>query len=203
MHNEHHVEHDHHAQMQLQAREKTYFGFWVYLLTDLLIFATLFATYVILKNNTFGGEGAGKLFSLPYALTETMILLVSSFTSGLGAIAAHKKNLAQVYIWYGITFILGLAFLYMEISEFARMFAEGNGFQRSGFLSGFFTLVGTHGLHITAGSFWMLLMFIYLMRRGLTQHAINKLTLLSVFWHFLDLVWIFIFTVVYLFGGLI
>lgn len=200
-HNEH--AHDHHAMAQLAAREKTYFGFWVYLLTDLLMFATLFACYVVLKNSTFGGEGAGKLFSLPYALTETMILLVSSFTSGLGAIAAHKKSLVQVYLWYGITFVLGLAFLYMEVSEFTHLFMEGNGFTRSAFLSSFFTLVGTHGLHITTGVFWMLLMFIYLIRRGLTQPAINKLTLLSVFWHFLDLVWIFIFTVVYLFGGVI
>jgi len=192
-------EHEHHA----LAAEKTYFGFWVYLLTDLLIFATLFATYVVLKNNTFGGEGAAKLFSLPYALTETLILLFSSFTSGLGFIAARKLQKTQVFVWYGITFLLGCSFLYMELSEFSHLFAEGNTFQKSAFLSSFYTLVATHGLHIATGLFWMLLVFVYVFKKGLTRHAVNKLTLLSVFWHFLDLVWIFIFTVVYLFGGVI
>lgn len=195
----HHEKIDHHT----LSAEKTYFGFWVYLLTDLLLFATLFATYIVLKNNTFGGEGAAKLFSLPYALAETIILLVSSFTSGLGFLAAKRLQKTQVFIWYGITFVLGIAFLSMELTEFSHLWIEGNTFQRSAFLSAFYTLVGTHGLHIATGLFWMILLFVYLMKKGLTPHAVNKLTLLSVFWHFLDLVWIFIFTVVYLFGGVI
>ena len=185
------------------ASDKTYFGFWVYLMTDLLMFAALFATYAVLHNNTFGGETAGQLFSLPFALWETLILLTSSFTSGLGILAARKFDKKQVFVWFGITFLLGVAFLTMEMTEFSRLFAEGNTFQRSAFLSSFFTLVGTHGLHIATGLFWMLLLFIYMMKKGLTQSAVNKLTLLSLFWHFLDIVWIFIFTIVYLFGAVL
>lgn len=180
--------------------DKTYFGFWVYLMTDLLMFAALFATYAVLHTSSFGGPTPSQIFDLPFALWETLILLTSSFTSGLGILAARKFDKKQVFIWFGLTFLLGVSFLTMELTEFSHLFAEGNTFQRSAFLSSFFTLVGTHGLHIATGLFWMLLLFIYLIRKGLTQSAVNKLTLLSLFWHFLDIVWIFIFTIVYLFG---
>ncbi|MDE2025285.1 MAG: cytochrome o ubiquinol oxidase subunit III [Patescibacteria group bacterium] len=183
-------------------KEKTYFGFWVYLMTDLLMFATLFAAYSVLSGNTFGGPSARDIFSLPFALTETLILLTSSFTSGLGVLAAQQNKKTQVFIWFGITFLLGASFLAMELSEFTRLFADGNGFQRSAFLSSFFSLVGTHGLHIASGLLWMIILFAYIIRRGLTKSAVQKLTLLSLFWHFLDIVWIFIFTIVYLFGGI-
>jgi len=191
--------HDHEA----VNRDKTYFGFWVYLMTDLLMFATLFATYSVLSGSTFGGPAARDIFSLPFALTETLILLTSSFTSGLGILAAAQNKKIHVFLWFGITFLLGISFLTMELSEFSRLVVDGNGPQKSAFLSSFFTLVGTHGLHIASGLLWMIILFVYITRRGLTKSAVQKLTLLSLFWHFLDIVWIFIFTIVYLFGGIL
>ena len=117
-------------------------------------------------------------------------------------LAAHSNNKKAVLGMFGLTLLLGLSFLGMEISEFLRLFSEGNGFQRSGFLSSFFTLVGTHGLHITFGSLWMLIMLIQVAKKGLTHGNVRKLTLLSLFWHFLDVVWILIFTIVYLMGAI-
>ncbi len=184
-----------------QAAEKTSFGFWVYIMTDCVLFASLFAVYAVLHGNVFGGETAQRLFSQPYALTETLILLTSSFTCGLAILAAQKRNKDQVVFWLGVTMALGLAFLTLELSEFHKLAVEGNNWRRSGFLSSYFTLVGTHGLHITIGLIWMTCMMLYVASRGLTQNVIKRLLLLSLFWHFLDVVWIFIFTIVYLFGG--
>lgn len=180
---------------------KTVFGFWVYIMTDCILFASLFATYVVLHNNTYGGESAKELFSLPFVLTETLILLTSSFTCGLAMLAMHARKKQQVLLWLGVTFALGLAFLGMEIKEFAALYHEGNSWQRSGFLSGFFTLVGTHGLHITSGLIWMSVLASQVIRKGLTGPVVKRLTLLSLFWHFLDIVWIFIFTIVYMMGA--
>jgi cytochrome o ubiquinol oxidase subunit 3 len=184
-----------------EADSKTLFGFWVYLMTDCILFASLFATFVVLRNNTFGGPGGKELFSLPYVLAETMILLTSSFTAGLGLLAARRGLKNQVLIWFGITFILGLSFLGMELTEFAHLAHEGNSWRRSGFLSAFFTLVGTHGLHITSGLIWMAALGPRIMREGIERPTLRRLTMLSMFWHFLDLVWIFIFTIVYLMGA--
>lgn len=189
--------------MEEKNRDKVIFGFWVYLMTDLLMFSVLFATFAVLRNNTFGGPSGTVLFNVPYVFIETMILLTSSFTSGLGVLAANSKNKRATLSLFGITFILGLSFLGMELSEFSRLIAEGNGPQRSGFLSSFFTLVGTHGLHITFGLLWMIILMIYIYRKGLTSGNVRKLTLLSLFWHFLDLVWIFIFTFVFLMGAVV
>lgn len=180
---------------------KTIFGFWVYLMTDCVLFASLFATYAVLHNNTFGGPGGDELFSMPFVLTETLILLTSSFTAGLAVLAMQARRKAQVLGWLAVTFALGVAFLSMEISEFAALVAEGNSWQRSGFLSAFFTLVATHGLHIATGLLWLLVMFVQVLRSGFTPSSIQRLTLFSMFWHFLDLVWIFIFTIVYLMGA--
>ncbi len=181
---------------------KTTFGFWVYLMTDCILFATLFATYAVLHNNTFGGPGAGELFDLPFVLAETLILLTSSFTCGLGLLAARNLRRNQTIIWLGITFLLGTAFLYLELSEFTHLVHEGNSWQRSGFLSAFFTLVGTHGLHIATGLLWLIALAVQIFRRGFTQSTLKRITLFSLFWHFLDIVWIFIFTIVYLMGAL-
>lgn len=186
-----------------ESTDKVVFGFWVYLMTDLLMFAALFAAFAVLRGNTFGGPSARDIFDLPYALAETLILLTSSFTAGLGSLAAKTYDKNKTIIFFAITFLLGLTFLTLELSEFSHLFSEGNGFQRSAFLSSFFTLVGTHGLHITAGLFWMILVFIQIFRHGLTESNARKIALLSLFWHFLDLVWIFIFTVVYLMGVMI
>jgi cytochrome o ubiquinol oxidase subunit 3 len=180
----------------------TTFGFWVYIMTDCVLFATLFATYAVLHNNTFGGPSGQQLFNLPYVLAETLVLLTSSFTCGLGILAARRNAVRHVLFWMGVTFLLGLAFLTLEFTDFSHLVQAGNGWQRSGFLSAFFTLVGTHGLHITAGLIWMLVLMAKIASSGLTRGNVRRLTLLSLFWHFLDLIWIFIFTIVYLFGAL-
>lgn len=180
--------------------DKTSFGFWLYLMTDCVLFATLFATFAVLRQNTFGGAGADELFSPPYVLTQTLLLLTSSFTCALGMLAARAGKLRQVYIWFGMTFLLGTGFLGMEIYEFQKLFHEGNSWSRSGFLTAFFTLVGLHGLHITAGLLWIGVMLARVARDGLTAGNVRRLSLLSMFWHFLDIIWIFIFTFVYMLG---
>ncbi len=179
------------------------FGFWVYLMTDLLMFAVLFAAYAVLHNNTFGGISIADMFNGPFVLTETIILLTSSFTCGLALLALQQENKKQVLMATGATFLLGASFLVMELTEFTRLFSEGNTFQKSAFLSSYFTLVGTHGLHITAGLLWLGILIFYIFRRGLTKSAVRKLTLFSLFWHFLDIVWIFIFVIVYLMGAVL
>jgi cytochrome o ubiquinol oxidase subunit 3 len=182
------------------ATSKTIFGFWVYLMTDCVLFASLFATFAVLRHSTFGGPGGEELFSLPFVLTETLILLTSSFTCGLGLLYARDNKKELVYALFGITFLLGIAFLSLELNEFHKLALEGNSWRRSGFLSGFFTLVGTHGAHISAGLIWMATMMVRVYQKGLTEVNIKRLTMLSMFWHFLDIVWIFIFTIVYMMG---
>lgn len=180
------------------ATDRTLFGFWVYLMTDLLMFAVLFAVYAVLRNNTMGGHTGADLFSLPLALTGTLLLLTSSFTAGIGMIYARRGMKRQTLVWFGITFLLGLAFLGLEMYEFAELIHEGQTLTVNAFLSSFFVLVGTHGLHILSGLLWLAILLAYVAKRGLTSSNIRKLALLSLFWHFLDIVWIFIFTVVYL-----
>ncbi len=179
---------------------RTTIGFWVYLMTDCLLFASLFATYAVLRTATAGGPGAADIFELPLALTETIILLVSSFTCGLMLLGLQAKNRRQVIVAMALTYALGVAFLAIEIGEFAKFVAEGHSWQQSAFLSAFFTLVGTHGLHILFGLLWLVVMLVVVVRRGLTPKVTRQLTIFGLFWHFLDLVWIFIFTVVYLLG---
>ena len=141
-----------------EATEKTVFGFWVYLMTDCVLFASLFAVYAVLHGNTFGGPGGKDIFKLPYVMIETFALLTSSFTCGLAMLAAQRKAKQQVLFWLGVTFLLGITFLCLELNEFHHLVAEGNSWRRSGFLSSYFTLVGTHGLHITIGLIWMAIM---------------------------------------------
>lgn len=186
--------------MNSAATSKLTFGFWVYLMTDCVLFASLFAAYAVLQHSTAGGPSGKELFSLPFVFTETLILLTSSYTTGLGMLAVHQLDKRRVMMWFSLTFLLGIAFLTMELSEFSKLAADGTGWQRSAFLSAFFTLVGTHGLHIATGLLWMSVLGVQLIRRGLTQGLVSRLTLLSLFWHFLDLIWIFIFTIVYLMG---
>jgi cytochrome o ubiquinol oxidase subunit 3 len=183
-----------------EAESKALLGFWIYLMTDCVLFASLFATFAVLRGNTFGGPDGAQLFSLPYVLTETLILLTSSFTCGLAMLAARQGAKQQVIFWFGLTFLLGAAFLGLELHEFSHLVQDGDSWRRSGFLSAFFTLVGTHGLHITIGLLWMLVMMVRTAITGLTSNTIRKLTMLSLFWHFLDIVWIFIFSIVYLMG---
>ncbi|MBI5798551.1 MAG: cytochrome o ubiquinol oxidase subunit III [Candidatus Yonathbacteria bacterium] len=182
---------------------KALFGFWIYIMSDALLFGSIFATYAVLHNNTFGGPSAGELFSMPFVLTETLILLASSFTYGVASLYAHHHNAKdKALVWLLVTFLLGVSFIAMEVSEFIKLFQEGNSWQRSGFLTAFFTLVGTHGLHVTAGLIWMGGLIAQVWRRGLTVTTIGKVTTLGIFWHFLDIVCIFIFTFVYLMGAI-
>jgi cytochrome o ubiquinol oxidase subunit 3 len=186
----------------IDADDKTLFGFWVYIMTDCVLFASLFATYAVLHKNTFGGPSGQDIFNLRYILAETLVLLISSFTCGLGILSARNGNKQKVLFWFSITFLLGATFLGLELSDFHHLVAIGDSWRVSGFLSSFFTLVGTHGAHITAGLLWMAVMIFRVWQTGLNRANVRRLTLLSIFWHFLDLVWIFIFTIVYLFGGL-
>ncbi|HEY5549639.1 MAG TPA: cytochrome o ubiquinol oxidase subunit III [Candidatus Saccharimonadales bacterium] len=185
---------------QQAVESKTVFGFWVYLMTDAVLFASLFATFAVLRNNTFGGVSGQEIFSLPFVLAETLILLTSSFSVGLAWLAARQGNRQMVLVWLSITFLLGAAFLTLEIREFIHLYQEGNSWRRSAFLTSFFTLVGTHGAHVTAGLVWMSTLLIRIYRGGLFKSSLKKITMLSLFWHFLDVVWIFIFTIVYLMG---
>jgi cytochrome o ubiquinol oxidase subunit 3 len=181
---------------------KTLFGFWVYIMTDCVLFASLFATYAVLHRNTFGGQSGETLFSLPNVLAETLILLTSSFTCGLGILAARARHKNKVIFWFLVTFVLGLAFLFLELTEFRHLVVTGNSWRRSGFLSSFFTLVGTHGLHISVGLLWLATLLAKITSGGLSKNNVRQLTIFSIFWHFLDIIWIFIFTIVYLMGAL-
>jgi len=185
---------------EIKKDDRTLFGFWVYLMTDLIMFGALFAAYVVLRDGTFGGPPGAWLFNLNEALTETLILLTSSFTCGLAMLAAHRGRRVWTTVLFVATFALGAAFLTTELREFGALIAGGNVPQRSAFLSAFFTLVGTHGLHIAIGLLWLLVGIIHVWVRGLTPATISKLSRFALFWHFLDVVWIFIFSVVYLLG---
>jgi cytochrome o ubiquinol oxidase subunit III len=176
------------------------FGFWIYLMSDLILFATLFATFAVLGTNYAGGPTGKELFDLPYLLVETLFLLFSSVTFGLVMLAVRDGVKKWVLMGLTVTFLLGLGFVSMEINEFHSMIAEGHGPDRSAFLSSFFTLVGTHGAHVTFGLIWMAVMMVQVAVKGLTSPAQSRLMRLSMFWHFLDIVWIGIFSIVYLMG---
>lgn len=184
---------------QLAIEEKA-FGFWIYLMSDAIIFALLFATYVVMTGNTAGGPNAHSLFKLPHTFAETMVLLTSSFTFGFASIAAQEGRRLRTLAWLSLTFLFGLAFVGLEISEFYGMVSTGAGPDRSGFLSAFFTLVATHGLHVSMGLVWIVVLGLDLGLRGVTPHNASRLTRLGMFWHFLDIIWIGIFSVVYLRG---
>ncbi|HTR18494.1 MAG TPA: cytochrome o ubiquinol oxidase subunit III [Candidatus Paceibacterota bacterium] len=178
------------------------FGFWAYLMTDLVLFASLFAVFAVLRGPAFGGSSMGNIFNLPYVLIETIALLTSSFTCGLALLAARADKVQAAILLLSTTFVLGAAFVGMEVSEFTRLVAQGYGPSHSGFLSAYFTLVGTHGLHVAVGLLWLLSLTIAILKRGFSRGNMRKLALFSLFWHFLDIVWIFIFTIVYLMGAL-
>uniref|UniRef100_I2Q5A6 Cytochrome bo(3) ubiquinol oxidase subunit 3 n=1 Tax=Desulfovibrio sp. U5L TaxID=596152 RepID=I2Q5A6_9BACT len=182
------------------AGELRAFGFWLYLMSDLILFSGLFATYVVLSHNYAGGPTGKELFHLPDALLETMLLLCSSAAYGLASVAMHKGRKDLLLAGLGAAFLLGLGFLAMEAAEFRQMILDGAGPQRSGFLSAFFTLVGTHGAHVACGLVWLLVMLGQLAAKGLTTPVKGRLMRLGMFWHFLDIVWIGLFSVVYLMG---
>lgn len=181
---------------------KNVFGFWIYIMTDCILFASLFAVYAVLHTHTFGGPHAKELFSLSFVLKETLLLLTSSFTFGLAMLARNSKSRSSVTSWMWITFVLGFCFIAMEIYEFHNLYLEGHTWSENAFLSSFFTLVGTHGIHVTVGLIWMITILFQINIHGMTPVTKTKLTCLGLFWHFLDIVWIFVFSVVYLMGAI-
>lgn len=176
------------------------FGFWIYLMSDCILFATLFATYAVLVNGIADGPSGKDIFDLQFVLTETLLLLFSSITYSIVMLGINNGYKNQVQIFLAFTFIFGLGFIAMEIFEFHSLLAKGYGPDRSAFLSSLFTLVVTHGIHVSAGLIWIIIMIIQVMRSGLNPINQTRLTCLSLFWHFLDLVWICVFTIVYLLG---
>jgi len=181
---------------------KTVFGFWIYLMSDLLIFSVLFATFAVLSKATAGGPTGAELFDLSFVLVETMLLLISSFTFGMAMLNLHAGRARRAIGWLCVTFLFGAGFIGMEIYEFHHLITEGAGPQRSAYLSAFFTLIGTHGLHVTFGLVWIAVMVDMVRRHGLDSVNVRRLSCLSLFWHFLDIVWICVFTFVYLLGAL-
>jgi cytochrome o ubiquinol oxidase subunit III len=177
------------------------FGFWIFLLSDVVMFAAFFAAYAVLAANTAGGPKPAELFDLRNAAAETACLLLSSFTCGLAAIAASARKATWFYAAMGATFALGAAFLGLEAREFAGLIERGAGPTRSAFLSAFFTLVGCHGLHVTAGLLWLLTMMAQLFAKGFRDDVLRRLLCFSLFWHALDIIWVAVFTVVYLMGA--
>ena len=183
---------------QIAEDRTTLTGFWLYLMTDLVLFASLFAVFAVMRAENISMLGPKLPTDAPYVLVETLLLLVSSVVAGFALMAARANRTGAVIAAIALSLLLGAAFLYMELSEFAKLALAGNGWQASGYLSSYFTLVGTHGLHIFAGLLWALSLVIAIAAKGLTRSNLRKLALWSLFWHFLDIVWIFIFTVVYL-----
>ncbi len=179
------------------------YGFWLFVLSDMVLFSALFASYASLARATAGGPGSGQLFDRNTVAVETIALLLSSFVCGLAMIAAKRRNLLWTEIWLLITGLLGLLFLVLELTEFHGMIHIGAGPQRSAFLSAFFTLVGCHGAHVTAGLMWIGTMMAQVWTKGFERaHITRRLLCLSIFWHALDIIWVAIFTIVYLIGTL-
>lgn len=180
----------------------TLLGFWIYLMSDCLIFACLFATYAVLGRSYAGGPTGAELFDLPLVAINTSLLLLSSITYGFAMLEMQRKRSGATLIWLAVTGILGAGFISLELYEFVHLIHEGAGPQRSGFLTSFFALVGTHGLHVSFGIIWLITLMFQIGKHGLTAENNRRLMCLSMFWHFLDVVWIGVFTFVYLMGVL-
>lgn len=180
---------------------RTTFGFWLYLLTDFVLFGTLFATYAVLAHSTYGGPCIRDIYDLPFTLAPVLILLTSSLTVGLGAAMAHRKNIKWTIALFGITFLLGVLFTGMEFYDFVRLINEGYSWDKSAFLSAYFTLVGTHSVHMIFALLWVIVLILPVVREGITHVSLRRLTCLKMFWQFLNIIWVFIFSFVYLLGG--
>jgi len=176
------------------------YGFWIFILSDMIMFAALFAAYAVLAGSTAGGPSGVQLFNLRSVFIETMCLLLSSYTCGLGALSAERRQPGQFLLFAALTFLLGAAFLLIEVTEFSGMVARGAGPDRSAFLSSFFTLVGTHGVHVAGGLVWLVYLVAQVMAKGLRAAVLRRLLCWSLFWHALDIVWVGVLTLVYLMG---
>jgi len=180
----------------------TLFGFWLYLMSDCLVFACLFAVYAVLGRNYAGGPSGSQIFELPLVAVNTSLLLLSSITYGFAMLEMQRNRLPATLAWLAVTGTLGAGFIGIELHEFAHLIQDGAGPQRSAFLSSFFTLVGTHGLHVSCGLVWLATLMVQSAKRGLSPENRRRLLCLSMFWHFLDVVWIGVFSFVYLMGVL-
>jgi cytochrome o ubiquinol oxidase subunit 3 len=187
---------------EIHPENGTLLGFWLYLMSDCLVFACLFAAYGVLGRNYAGGPSGAELFELPLVAVNTTLLLLSSITYGFAMLEMQRRRRSATLGWLAITGLLGAAFVGVELHEFANLIAEGNGPQRSAFLSSFFTLVSTHGLHVSFGIVWLITLMVQISRKGFIAANRRRLLCLSMFWHFLDVVWIGVFTFVYLMGVL-
>lgn len=179
---------------------KTIFGFWLYLLTDFILFGTLFAVYAVLKNNVFGGPSGQDLFILPFTLVQTLIMMTASFTSGVAGAYCHRENKNMTILYFLITFLLGLAFLGMQMHEFHRILALGHSWKGSAFLSAYFSILGTFGIHIIFGLLWIPILLFSIWKEGINLVSLRRVTCLRMFWQFVNVVWVIIFTLVYLMG---
>lgn len=177
------------------------FGFWIFLLSDIVMFSAFFAAYAVLRTNSAGGPGERDLFDLGNVALETYLLLGSSFVCGMASLALEARRVLWFQLAMGLVFALGAAFLLLEIREFAHLIASGNGPQRSGFLSAFFSLVGCHGLHVACGLLWLLTMMAQIFTKGFREDMLRRFLCFSLFWHALDIIWVGLFTVVYLLGA--
>jgi cytochrome o ubiquinol oxidase subunit III len=177
------------------------YGFWIFILSDMVMFSALFAAFAVLRGNTAGGPTGAELFDLRSVFIETMCLLLSSYTCGIGVLSAERRDPARFLIFAAFTFVLGAAFLFIEVTEFAGMVEKGAGPSRSGFLSAFFTLVGTHGVHVASGLIALVYLVAQVIAKGLQAAVLRRLLCWSLFWHALDIVWVGVFTLVYLMGA--
>jgi cytochrome o ubiquinol oxidase subunit 3 len=176
----------------------TGFGFWLFLLSDIVIFAALFAAYAVLSGQTAGGPSGADLFDRKHVFVETLCLLASSVTCGFGSLAVQRARAASVYFWMALTFLLGAVFLTLEVNEFRDLLARGAGPSHSAFLSAFYTLVGTHGLHVSIGLCWLVVMLLQMATLGFRPMVVRRFFCFGLFWHALDIVWVGVFTIVYL-----
>jgi cytochrome o ubiquinol oxidase subunit 3 len=191
-----HTEEEHHH----DYGGDTVFGFWIYILSDCILFATLFAVFAVLGGNFAGTPTLKDLVELDYVAKETALLLMSSFTFGMAVLEANKRHLKGLYVWLAITWALGAGFLVMEVNEFIHFTHEGAAAWSAAAWSAFYALIGTHGLHVFAGMAWMIVLVVLIFKEGLTETNKARLMCLSLFWHFLDIIWICVFSVVYLMG---
>jgi cytochrome o ubiquinol oxidase subunit 3 len=194
----HSQDHAHEGHQDLESLRMM--GFWIFLITDCIIFGSLFATYMVLNGNTAGGPTASELFEMPGVIAETFILLTSSFTSGLAVLSMNQGNRKGLIGWLAVTALLGVSFISLELTEFVKLVHEGAAISTSAYWSAFYTLVGTHGLHVSIGLVWMISIMIQLRQHGITSVTRRKVNVISLYWHFLDVVWIFVFTIVYMMG---
>jgi cytochrome o ubiquinol oxidase subunit 3 len=192
--------HDLHQQVEEKTYGRTVFGFWLYILSDFILFATLFSIFYVLRTKTFGGPTPRDIFDLPYSLLQSYLLLTCAFTSGIAGVFSHRGNRKWTSIFFTITAVLGILFLTFETLEFKQLLDEGGKWNASAFMSGFFTLVGTHTAHIIFAILWVPINLYLMYRDGITLSVLQKLTALRMFWQFLNVIWTFIFIVVYLMG---